>query len=90
LAPPFTFGNAPRTITDVRTPPQYNVDAVFIKNFRFGTNNAQIKIEMLNLMNRANVRALQGANTINNSNFGRTSQQAGFMRITQLMFRYSF
>jgi hypothetical protein len=89
-APANTFGNAPRTITDLRTPPQYNVDAVFIKNLRFGTQNAQIKIEMLNLFNRVNVRALQGANTFGNSNFGRTSQQAGFMRITQLMFRYSF
>jgi hypothetical protein len=89
-AAPYTFGNAPRTITDVRSPNQYNVDAVFIKNFRFGTNNAQIKIEMLNLMNRPNVRALQGANTFGQSNFGRTTQQAGFMRITQIMFRYSF
>ena len=49
-AAPFTFGNAPRTITDLRTPPQYNVDAVFIKGFRLGgAKSAQFKIEMLNL-----------------------------------------
>ena len=89
-APAFTFGNAPRTITDVRSPNQYNVDAVFIKNLRFGTQNAQIKFEMLNLMNRVQVRALQGNNTFGNSSFGRTQLQAGFMRITQIMFRYSF
>jgi hypothetical protein len=45
---------------------------------------------MLNLLNRVNVRALSGANTVGNSNFGQTNVQAGFMRITQLMFRYSF
>ena len=90
LAAPFTYGNAPRTITDLRTPPQYNVDGVFIKNLRFGTKTAQVKIEMLNLFNRVNVRALQGRNTFGNSNFGQTATQAGFMRITQVMFRYSF
>jgi hypothetical protein len=90
VAPPFTYGNAPRTITDVRTPPQYNVDGVFIKNLRFGTKVAQVKIEMLNLFNRVNVRALQGRNTVGTSSFGQTVAQAGFMRITQVMFRYSF
>ena len=89
-APANTYGNAPRTITDLRSPNQYNVDAVFIKNLRFGTQTMQVKIEMLNLMNRVAARALQGANTFGNSNFGRTNTQAGFMRITQLMFRYSF
>jgi hypothetical protein len=89
-AAPFTFGNAPRTITDLRTPPQYNVDGVFIKNLRFGTHTAQVKIEMLNLFNRVNLRNLRQRNTVGNSNFGQTGQQAGFMRITQIMFRYSF
>ena len=89
-AAPFTYGNAPRTITDLRSPNQYNVDGVFIKNFRFGTKSAQVKIEMLNLFNRVQVRALQSRNTFGNSNFGRTGVQAGFQRITQLMFRYSF
>ena len=90
LAAPFTFGNAPRTITDLRSPNQYNVDGVFIKNLRFGTHSAQVKIELLNMLNRVNVRALQSRNTFGNSNFGQTTTQAGFMRITQLMFRYSF
>jgi hypothetical protein len=86
----FTFGNAPRTITDVRSPGQFNVDGVFNKSFRFGTKSAQIKIEMLNLFNRVNVRALQARNTIGNANFGTIGAQAGFMRITQLMFRFTF
>ena len=87
-APSFTFGNAPRTITDLRTPVQANVDGVFIKNLRFGTKTAQIKIEMLNLLNRVNIRA--NRSSISNSNFGQIGVQAGFMRITQVMFRYSF
>ena len=75
----------------MRTPAQYNVDGVFIKNFRMtGQKNAQLKIEMLNLFNRVNVRALNGTNTVGNSNFGQTNVQAGFMRITQIMFRYQF
>ena len=91
LAPAGTFGNAPRTITDVRTPGQYNVDASFIKNFRFGgSKSAQLKIEVLNLTNRVNVRTLRAANTLGNANFGQTTGQAGFMRITQFMFRFSF
>jgi hypothetical protein len=89
-APAFSFGNAPRTITDVRSPAQYNVDGVFIKNFRFGTKTAQLKIEELNLLNRVNVRALAGRNTFGNSNFGTIGAQGGFMRITQIMFRFSF
>ena len=36
LVPFGTFGNAPRTITDLRTPTQFNTDVVFMKNFRLG------------------------------------------------------
>ncbi len=86
-----TFGNAPRTITEVRSPGQYNVDAVFIKDFRItGRKEAQLKVEMLNMLDRPNVRALQGANNVTANNFGRITQQAGFMRITQVMFRFTF
>ncbi len=59
-----------------------------MKNFSFGTKTAQLKIEMLNLLNRPNVRALSGRNTFGNANFGQTNTQAGFMRITQVMFRF--
>ena len=90
-APAGTFGDVPRTITDVRTPAQYNVDAAFIKNVRFGGGQSgQLKIEVLNMLNRPSVRALQGANTFGNANFGQTTLQAGFMRITQIMLRFSF
>lgn len=91
LAPTGTFGNVPRTMTDVRTPPQYNADAAFIKNFSVGEGKlAQLKIEVLNVLNRPNVRTLRGANTFGNANFGQTNLQASFMRITQVMLRFSF
>jgi hypothetical protein len=91
LAPAGTFGNAPRTITEVRTPPQYNVDASFIKNFRLtGNKVAQLKIEVLNMFDRPNLRTLRNANTFGNANFGQVTTQAGFMRITQIMFRFTF
>jgi hypothetical protein len=91
LAPAGTFGNAPRTITDLRTPRQFNVDTSFIKNFRLtGTRAAQFKMEIINLLNRPNTRTLQSANTFGNANFGRTNTQAGFMRQLQFMFRFNF
>jgi trimeric autotransporter adhesin len=90
VAPASTFGNAPRTLPDARTPAQYNTDAVFIKDFRFGSKVVQLKIEELNLFNRVNVRALRGSGVFGNSNFGQTNIQAGFMRITQIMLRFSF
>ncbi len=90
VAPAFTYGNAPRTITDVRTPTTYNVDASFIKNVRFGAKTLQFKLEALNLTNRVQVRTLNGRNTVGTSNFGQTTTQAGFMRIIQLMARFSF
>ena len=41
-----------------------NIDASFMKDFRVGGGKiAQLKIEMLNITNRPNVRALQGNDT---------------------------
>src|SRR5207249_6053190 len=86
-----SFGTAPRTITAVRSPTQKNVDAAFMKTFRVGeSKTALVKVEMLNLFNRVNVQADLNANTLGNPNVGPINYQPGFMRITQVMFRYSF
>ncbi|MEO5821524.1 MAG: hypothetical protein ABIT71_13545, partial [Vicinamibacteraceae bacterium] len=91
LAPTGTIGDAPRTITEVRTPPQYNIDAVVQKDLALvGPWKGQLRLEVLNVLNRPNVRALQGANTVGSSNFGQTNLQSGFMRILQFSFRMSF
>jgi hypothetical protein len=86
-----TFGTAPRTLPDARSPMAATVDASFMKNFRLGGSRVvQLKIETLNLFARPGLRTMLGTNNISNSTFGQTNSQAGFMRITQVMFRYSF
>jgi hypothetical protein len=88
-APVNTFGNAPRTVTDVRTPPQQNVDLSVSKNFRLGgTRFAQVRVEVVNLLNRVTTAGI--ATTAGNASFGQISGQSGFMRLTQFSFRYSF
>jgi hypothetical protein len=85
----FTFGNAPRTITAVRTPAQKNVDVSFAKNIRLGgTKTAQVKVEVFNLLNRVTVRGI--ASTFGTQSFGQITTQSGFMRMTQVMFRLQF
>jgi len=49
-----------------------------------------VKFEVLNMFDRPNVRALQNLNNVSNSSFGGITTQAGFMRITQITFRFSF
>ena len=91
LAPFGTFGNAPRTITDLRTPTQFNTDVSFRRTSRLGgSKTAQVKLEVLNLFNRPTVRALQGSNTFAPGNASaQTTSQSGFMRIMQFMVRFS-
>jgi hypothetical protein len=88
-APAGTFGNAPRVETDVRTPRIINTDLSVSKSIPVGGNkSAQIKLEMINLFNRVQTNTI-GA-TAGSSTFGQISNQSGFMRITQVMFRFSF
>jgi trimeric autotransporter adhesin len=87
--PAFTLGNAPRTLADVRTPHRNNIDASFAKNFRLGgTRRAQVRFEVLNLTNTVKVNAVE--QRVGRGTFGQITSQAGFMRITQVSFRYSF
>jgi hypothetical protein len=61
-----------------------------MKNFRLGeSKTAQVKLEMLNLFNRVEVTGAS-SNNVTSGAFGQIGNQAGFMRITQIMFRYSF
>jgi hypothetical protein len=49
-----------------------------------------LKVEVLNLINRPEVRSMRQANTFGNANFGQTREQGGFMRIVQIMARFNF
>jgi hypothetical protein len=90
-APANTFGNAPRVITDVRTPIQTETDMSVAKNINLaGSTQIQLKVEVINLFNQVQVRGNQMNTTQGNSAFGTIVSQGGFMRTTQIMFRYSF
>jgi hypothetical protein len=88
-APAGTYGNAPRLITSVRTPPIKNTDVSFTKNIGLtGGKSAQVKVEIINLFNRVQTNSINV--TAGGSSFGQITSQSGFMRVTQVMFRYSF
>jgi trimeric autotransporter adhesin len=85
-----TYGNAPRTLSDARYQFRKNIDVVIAKDTRFAGNQVgQIRFEILNLTNTPKFRAID-SNAVNDQAFGRITQQAGFMRIWQLSFRYTF
>jgi hypothetical protein len=90
-APAGTWGNSPRLITTTRTPIQTQTDLSVSKNIGLGGGKqAQIKIEVVNVFNRVQLRGNQMNTTQGNSAFGTIVSQGGFMRLTQLMFRYSW
>jgi hypothetical protein len=87
---PGTWGNAPRTIDSVRTPATYNVDLAAQKNVPVGgSKQAQIKIEVFNVFNRPQLNGFSSL-TVGSGTFGLMNTQGGFMRMTQVSFRYSF
>ena len=55
-----------------------------------GGKHAQIKIEIINLFNRVQLRGNQMVTNLSGTGFGRIISQGGFMRLTQVMFRYSW
>ena len=84
------YGNAPRANGDARYQFRKNVDLVITKDTRIGDRQSgQVRFEILNLTNTAKFRGID-AEAIDDQSFGRITQQAGFMRIWQLSFRYAF
>jgi hypothetical protein len=84
------YGNAARTNGDARYQFRKNIDLVLTKATRFaGTQTGEVRFEILNLTNTAKFRGIE-SNAIDSTSFGRIAQQAGFMRIWQLSFRYRF
>jgi hypothetical protein len=85
----FALGTLPRTDPDVRTPHRNNWDFVAAKEIRFGARaRGQIRLEVLNITNTVKVRG--PITTLGSTTFGQIRDQSGFMRLTQLMFRFSF
>jgi hypothetical protein len=87
-APAFTFGNAPRTDTRMRTPFKTQTDVAFQKVEPIGGGQLMIRAEIINLFNNAQ---FNGPNTtFGSSSFGRMSSTRGFPRLLQVMARFSF
>jgi hypothetical protein len=88
-APTGTLGTLPRTLPDIRTPHRNNVDFVAAKQVRLGANRrGEVRLEVLNLTNTVKVTGPTA--TVGSATFGQIRTQSGFMRLTQLTFRYSF
>ena len=88
-AAPYTFGNAPRTDTRVRTPFKKNWDIAFQKNQRLTERfTLQLRAEVINAFNDANF--LGPATRFGRSDFGTITQVGGFPRLLQAMARLQF
>jgi hypothetical protein len=89
LAAPFTFGTAPRTDPNLRTPSRTNCDFVITKSVPLkGSARAQFRIEMLNATNSP--KFVGPASRVGVATFGTITTQAGFSRTTQFLFRLDF
>jgi hypothetical protein len=87
-APAFTFGNAARTNTAMRTPFKTQTDVAFQKSEPLGGGALMIRAEIINIFNNTQ---FNGPNTtFGSSSFGRISSSRGFPRLLQLMLRFSF
>jgi hypothetical protein len=88
-APAFTFGNAPRTDTRMRTPFKTQTDVAFQKSEPVGgSKQIMVRFEMINIFNNTQ---FDGPNmTFGSSSFGRISSSRGFPRLLQLMVRFGF
>jgi hypothetical protein len=88
-APAFTFGNSPRTETDMRTPFKTQTDVAFQKVEPIGgTKQVMVRFEMINIFNNTQFNGPDM--TFGSSSFGTVSATRGFPRLLQLMVRFSF
>jgi trimeric autotransporter adhesin len=88
-APAFTFGNAPRTDPDVRTPPRNKIDIAFGKHIKTGgRTEGEFRVELLNATGIPQYQAIPA--TFGIGTFGQVRLLAGYMRVTALTFRFRF
>ncbi|MEO8028663.1 MAG: hypothetical protein ABI823_19430, partial [Bryobacteraceae bacterium] len=85
----FTFGNAPRTLPDVRTPGTHSLDASIFKSFRFlESRQVQLRGELFNATNTPLFGPPNGA--VNSRLFGTISSQANSPRQVQIALKILF
>lgn len=89
--PPFTFGNAPRTIPEIRNPGGRNLDVLVEKRVRTSASTSlDLRIEVFNALNTV-VYGGPGVNLAQAATFGRIFlTQVNTPRQVQLGARFSF
>jgi hypothetical protein len=88
LASAFTFGDAPRTDTRVRTPMRHNWDFAFQKSENVGAGRITARVEIINAFDRPDFNGPVTA--LGNPNFGRILGVSGFPRLFQFTLRYDW
>jgi trimeric autotransporter adhesin len=89
LTPAFTFGDAPRTDSRMRTPFKTQTDMAFQKVEPLGgTKEVMVRFEVINIFNNTQFNGPD--TTFGSSAFGTITGTRGFPRLLQLMVRFAF
>ncbi len=90
LAPPGTFGNAPRVAEGVYSPWRNSTDMAVNKDFGLGgSRRATVRLEVINFFNNPWYVALASV-AHGNANFCKVNAQANYSRTMQLTARFTF
>jgi hypothetical protein len=84
-APAFTFGNAPRTLPDLRTPGQKNVDLSIQKTQQVGGLSLSLRADVLNVFDTPLFTTLQSQ--FGTPTFGQLTAVGGYARSMQFHVR---
>jgi len=87
-APAYTLGNAPRTLPDLRTPGQRNVDLSVQKTQRMGEQTISVRADVMNLFDNPLFTTLQSQ--FGTPTFGQLTAVGGYARSVQFQVRFGF
>jgi hypothetical protein len=87
-APAFTFGNAPRTLSDLRTPGQKNTDLSVQKAVPIAGKTLSLRADFLNVFDNPLFSGPVG--TFGTSNFGQITTVNGLARAVQFQARFAW
>ena len=87
-APAFTFGNAPRTFPNLRTPGQRNVDLSVQKVQTIGGRSVSVRADVLNLFDNPLFTTLQSQ--FGTPTFGQLTAVGGYARSVQFQVRFGW
>jgi trimeric autotransporter adhesin len=87
-APAYAFGDAPRTLPDLRTPGQRNVDLSVQKSEKFGSRTIAVRADVLNLFDNPLFTTLQSQ--LGTSTFGQLTAVGGYARSVQFQIRLAW